>query len=364
MGRGPVKHLAYLFGGAAALGAASYLVIYLYRWQWQRAILCGVLLLVVEVLLLGVAALARLSRLERRLMDEDQRQQHLLSRLRQDHDQPSGRGVFGSDTPTESGRPSPPRFRWLEESSDLGTHRTHVFVPVLMVTGVVLSSLAWVVQRIAEATVRPTAERRLAGRLTMLAAPPPVPTTGREADLVADGGVPGGPTASGTATAPGGGGGSGAEAPELEDLPLFGDQRPGGGKVRRGRWVTATGVVIGLVALGGLVVALASATETRPESAKSAAATSLVIHTNTRGHLSPERIDLATRQVWERCRDSTSVPLDHTALSGLDEHLYAAVARPALGDHDRMRLKGCLEDAILDRVQLSVVGVNDTPGDN
>ncbi|WP_405947258.1 hypothetical protein OG588_11960 [Streptomyces prunicolor] len=58
------------------------------------------------------------------------------------------------------------RFRWLEETAD----RTYVFVPVLMVTGVLLSGLAWVVQRIAAATGRPT-ERRLAGRLAVLAAP-------------------------------------------------------------------------------------------------------------------------------------------------------------------------------------------------
>jgi hypothetical protein len=42
------------------------------------------------------------------------------------------------------------RLRWLEETAD----RTYALVPVLIVTGILLSGLTWLVQRIASATAR------------------------------------------------------------------------------------------------------------------------------------------------------------------------------------------------------------------
>lgn len=133
-----MRRLAYLFGGAAAVGAGVYFVVYLYRWQWQRAILSGVLLLIVGVLLLGIVVLGRLTRIEERIRENDRRQEDVLARLRQTHTHEQG-----------------DRFRWLEDPAS----RTYVFVPVLMVTGVVLSVIAWLVQRIASVTARPAAVR-------------------------------------------------------------------------------------------------------------------------------------------------------------------------------------------------------------
>lgn len=78
-----MRRLAYLFGGAAAAGAGVYFVVYLYRWQWQRAILSGVLLLIVGVLLLGIVLLGRLARIEERILESERRQQDALARLRQ-----------------------------------------------------------------------------------------------------------------------------------------------------------------------------------------------------------------------------------------------------------------------------------------
>ncbi|MEU1176070.1 hypothetical protein ABZ464_00220 [Streptomyces sp. NPDC005820] len=153
-----MRRVAYVLAGLAAAGAATYLVVYLYWWQWQRALICGVLLLVVEVMLLGVVLLGRLARIEERLRDTDRRQRELDARQ--------------EDVLARLRRPAAEReearFSWLEDPAD----RTYVFVPVLMVTGVLLSGLAWVVQRVASATARP-AERRLAGRLAVLAAPGP-----------------------------------------------------------------------------------------------------------------------------------------------------------------------------------------------
>ena len=47
-------------------------------------------------------------------------------------------------------------------------HQTNVFVPVLLGAGVVLSALAWVVDRLARLTAVPTMERGLARKLTTM----------------------------------------------------------------------------------------------------------------------------------------------------------------------------------------------------
>ena len=304
-----MRRIAYVFGSLAAAGAGTYLVVYLYRWQWQRAILCGILLLVVEVMLLGIVLLARLTRIEDRVKESDARQQELtarqedvLARLRQTSAEREGA-----------------RFRWLEDTAD----RTYVFVPVLMVTGVLLSGLAWVVQRIAAATGRP-AERRLAGRLAVLAAPEQPGTVG-----------------------------------ELEDRPALG--RRSKGRLAR----TAVVGVVGAALLTALVVGLADLTETREQSASDSEATSVLVQVDVRGaDMTAERQALAAQQVWERCRDSTSVPLNHATLGSLGDGMFAGVVRPALAEHDRMRLRGCLEDAALDRAHLTVMGMGDTDADD
>ncbi|MGW1712786.1 hypothetical protein [Streptomyces sp. NPDC002156] len=306
-----MRRIAYVFAWLAAAGAGTYVVIYLYRWQWQRAVLCGVLLLVVEVMLLGIMLIGRLARIEEQMRETQdqvresgQRQQDVLARLR--------------ESPARQGAG---RFRWLDEPAE----RTYVFVPVLMVTGVLLSGLAWLVQRVASVTAKP-AERRLAGRLAVLTAPDPA----------ADG--------------------------DLEDLP------PAGGR-RSPRQVAraAAVVVVGVALLGALVGGLADLTQTREQKADAdSRATSVLVQVDLRGSgsvISEERRSLAAHQVWEQCRDSTSVPLNRATLGDLGDGVFAGVVRPALAEHDRMRLRGCLEDAALDRAHLTVVGIGDVDTD-
>jgi len=129
-----MRYVSYVFGGLSTLAAAVYLVIYLYRWEWQRAVLCGVLLLAVEVFLVCSVLLGRMARLERRLADADARSEEIRRRLEQSREQESQ-----------------PPFRWLggDYRGDAdGTTRTYVFVPILMVTGAVLSGVAWAIQRL------------------------------------------------------------------------------------------------------------------------------------------------------------------------------------------------------------------------
>ncbi|MGK5532207.1 hypothetical protein [Streptomyces sp. URMC 129] len=288
----------YLFGGAAALGAAIYVVIYLYRWQWQRTIICGVLLLVVEVLLLGLATLDRISRLEQRIRDGDRRQDEILAQLRQADREPGAGG--GRAT---AGRP---RFAWLGD----GEGRTFVFVPVLMAAGVALSGLAWVVERVARATVRPTAQRRLAGRLAPLAAPP---------------------------------GGLHAPTPDLPDHPVLGRAKQLGA------------LALAAAACVALFAGLQAMTETEPPEHGTGAATSLLFTVDGNG-VGDSRTALAAEQMWERCRDATAVPLLQAGMTALDDGLFAATVQPSLSEHDELRLLGCLEDTTIDRVRLTVIG--------
>ncbi|MET9733680.1 hypothetical protein ABZZ79_24435 [Streptomyces sp. NPDC006458] len=301
-----MKRLVFAFAGMAATGAAMYFVVYLYRWQWQRAVLCGVLLLVVEVLLLGLMLMGRLARIEERVRDTDRRQREAVDR-QEDVLARLQRGTRGQETTD--------RFRWLDEPAE----RTYVFVPVLMVTGVLLSGIAWLVQRIATRAARP-AERHMAGRLAVLSAPDP------------------------------------AAGSDLDDVPPPGGRRTKGGTAR----LAITGVV-GSALLTALIVALADLTQTRAEADDPSEATSVLVRLDVRDQsMTAERRALAARQMWEGCRGSTYVALHKATFGHLGDGLYAGVVRPALTENDRFRLRGCLEDASLERVHLTVVGMDDT----
>jgi hypothetical protein len=296
-----MKYVSYLFGTLSTLAAAVYLVIYLYRWEWQRAVICGVLLLAVEGFLVCVILLGRLGRVERRLTDADTRVEEIRRRLEHSREESSA-------TP----------FRWLAAGPRDGAGRTYVFVPILMVTGAALSGLAWVIQRIAAVTVRPGAERHLAGRLAPLAAPP--------------------------------GGGHGRAVPQLEDRPPVPPARP----VRA--LLAVAGAVAGAVLLVFGVYALADATETREESRPDAAATTVVFSVQVHGTSGATARELAARDLWESCRRATSADNPGATLGHLSDGVYAGVIRPALSPHDVLRLRGCLSDAVANRATARVLG--------
>ena len=137
--------------GLAALlivmvAAGWYVFVYLYRWEWNRALVSGIIFLAAEVALLGALVLERLARLGQCLTEPDRtpNDERVLRRLRE-------------RTPTPA-RP----FAWLEGQ------QTNVFVPVLLGAGVVLSALAWVVDRLARLVAVPSMERGLARKLATL----------------------------------------------------------------------------------------------------------------------------------------------------------------------------------------------------
>jgi hypothetical protein len=308
-----IGFLGYALGALTAGAAAVYVVVYLYRWEWQRALLSGVLLLVIEVFLATAAVLGRVARLERRLTESDARAEEMLRRL----------AASRARSPAPSPDAAAPRFRWLGGTDSRGGGPTFVFVPVLVAAGAALSVVAVVIQRIAAATVRPGAERRLAGRLASLGAPP--------------GGILG-------------------NGPRLADQPPVPPARP----LR----LLALGVAVLAAAalVAAAVDAISDATQTRPEAAPDSAASTVVFRVEVRNATpGPGALAHAADELWSNCRRSTSKLPEGHALTRLEGPVYAGVVRPALSGHDMKRLRGCLGDATADRVLATVLGEGQAP---
>lgn len=133
--------------GVAVLGATGlYFFVYLWRWEWNRALIAGVLFIATETAMATASVLGRLRRIDDRLAPADPR---VLGRLR------------------ESAPARRDHFEWLSPR----TGGMGVFVPVLIGMGLVASGLAWLVERLARATAGPVLERGLARRLAPLAWP-------------------------------------------------------------------------------------------------------------------------------------------------------------------------------------------------
>jgi hypothetical protein len=125
-----------------------YLLVYLYRWEWNRALVAGIFFVAAEIAAVATSVLRRLRAIEARLEATEAREQ-ALARLR------------------ETAPDATNRFAWLKERM----RSTNVFVPVLLGAGVILSLLATGVERLAASSANPQLERRLASRLELLALP-------------------------------------------------------------------------------------------------------------------------------------------------------------------------------------------------
>jgi hypothetical protein len=140
-----VKVVAWLAGLATLLTAAGYMVVSLNRWEWNRALFFGLIILIAEVGLATAMILRKLNHLG----------------LQQQRD-PEVADIIRDTRP-----PAPDRFAWLRES----THRTNVFITFLVGGGVVLSGVAWLVDRLASNTSTPRGEAKLAALLAPISYP-------------------------------------------------------------------------------------------------------------------------------------------------------------------------------------------------
>lgn len=146
-----MKKLSWLMGVVALLGSASYLFVYVYRWEWHRALLVGILFLAALVTLSAAVVLRKLSQLEARLPGSAgaHDEQRVLDHLR---------SAPVTSTP----------FPWMRH--DL-LERTNIFIPVLLGGGVLASGLAWLLERVAGRSARAGVEQELAHDLGLIGFP-------------------------------------------------------------------------------------------------------------------------------------------------------------------------------------------------
>ena len=304
------RRIAHLLIVVVLITSGTYLMVYLYRWEWNRALVSGVFFLTAEIALAASMILRRLRDLEARIdrrFDQQDRQQvavtnnpAVLERLRETAPQPG----------------SP--FSWLEDTTTGGMG---VFVPVLLGAGVVLSGLAYVVERIAGATAGAAMEKGLARRMGALA----LPATGL---LPAPAGLP-------LATV-------GAELRAWEKEPL------------RGRQILARVALVALAGIGTAVAvdSLADATQNRPD----ADLTGMVSTVDLQISHKANRATIDTAEVlWFGCRGTLPRSIDATSITATG-NTARFVLEPAVGHYAQRRFQGCLQDATFDLVKAKVTG--------
>jgi hypothetical protein len=143
------RRIAWLIAILTLVASGTYVFVYLYRWEWNRALTAGVIFIATEVAVFGVLILDRV-------------------RATRDGANRSARSP-GRTTLAPDGNNAPARdhFAWLAESSS----RLSVFIPVLLGAGILLSGIAWLVERISRAAARPGLEWRMPEQFDALALP-------------------------------------------------------------------------------------------------------------------------------------------------------------------------------------------------
>ncbi len=290
--------MAVMLGVLAATGA--YVLVYLFRWEWHRAIITGVFFLAAELAVAVMVVLRKITGLEERLealaagaaRDRAVPDPMLLERLRA--------------TAPEASKP----FAWL----DPGSTTTNVFLPFLLGVGAVASALAWIVEHVARRTAVPVLERRLAASLAPLALP--------VGGLVGVG-----------------------EAPVATVPPR-----------RRARTVAlvAVGAVGSLVATAGIDL-VADAIQTRPDARSDDVHTTIDVQ--LRGAAASQHAARRAGDLWGTCSHVLHSRAAGATIEAVDVALVTIRVPTDIGSHGQHRLRGCLEDAVVDRVQASVVAM-------
>ena len=111
------------------------MIVSLNRWEWNRALFFGLIVVIAEIGLATGLVLRRLTRME--------------------YSRTADRAV--SDVLRDTRPPAPDRFAWLKRSVE----QNNVFITFLVGGGVLISGVAWVVDRVASKTSTPVGEQRL-----------------------------------------------------------------------------------------------------------------------------------------------------------------------------------------------------------
>ena len=140
-----MKLIAWLAGVGTLIAGLAYMVVSLNRWEWNRALFFGLIVLIAEVALGIGLVLRKLGQLERGKPVD-----------------PLVASILRDTRPA-----TPDRFAWLKSS----TGQMNVFITFLVGGGVLLSAIAWVVDRIASRTAAAAGDERLAAELSSISYP-------------------------------------------------------------------------------------------------------------------------------------------------------------------------------------------------
>ena len=279
--------------------SGAYVIIDLARWEWNRAVISALVFLSALVVLVTMILFHQLRRVEQRLDD--------LERHRQDADTALSalRGANAQE-PSRS-------FRWLRQPPD----RLGVFIPVLLGAGVLLSFVAYLVERIAGLFASSTVDRRTIRHL----------------------------------------------APDLPLGPGMFDPWT----LRASRNGAHHPVVWTVTVLATLVLAIATIqglrelTQSRPGEVTSAGTTTVVLEIGQSRHIRP--VEVVAEDLWASCRLVLTQTVEVTALSTLDAGTVRLDLDRALGRTGQARLTGCFQDYTLPLVQGDVVSLVAIPAE-
>ncbi|HET6954547.1 MAG TPA: hypothetical protein VFI47_29555 [Acidimicrobiales bacterium] len=289
-----IRHVPRLLTVAVLAGSGVYVLVYLYRWQWNRALISAVFFLAAEIALVGSTVIREVRALASRIEAVDEpAERRLHARL----------GAAAA-RPARS-------FAWLRDTPKAGVG---VFVPVLLGAGVILSALAFVVERLAGAVAHGTADRSTAGLLVSL-------------EPAAHGllGRPGRPRPAATTGV-----------------------RAGGMAAVAGR-IVVIGVLV--LTVGAAIDLLADVTQSRPSSAASGTATVIELSIDQRR----DRPLVETAEaLGSACLATLGSRPELAAVSVVDGGRVRIEVEPVATDLQRRRFVGCLEDTTLAFVQARV----------
>lgn len=287
----------------AASGA--YLLIYLYRWEWNRALISGIFFVAAEVALGSASMSRRMSRLEQRI---DRLDRPAADRGSPPDDEPPDppASSLTADAGEAGGRTGGP-FPWLEPGS------LSVFVPVLLGVGAMLTGIAYLIERVARYTDPDAAQTAVGRRLADLQPPSSlIPLGGRTAEDRSEPGA------------------------------RRGRRREPGSRVT----VAVTLAVVTLF-VWTLVVVLAELTENEPDPVGMGGRSSFDLVVEFRGETAPA-LPVA-QALLTTCRPMAS-PWSTVELSPLGGSRVRLVVTPSLAENAERRFTGCLTDLQLDRI--------------
>ena len=295
------RKVIVLLTAVAAAASGFYMIVYLFRWQWNRALIAAIFFVAAEVALMAMVLLERLNRIERAIQDAPVS----VARTAADDDLDRIR------THLRAAQAPPSRhFAWLQDSAT----RHNVFLPVLLGAGVIMSGIAWLVESVAKRVAQPALDR------------PAVAALGR-------------------LSFPVGG--------------LLGSEGPPPVRERRfKKWMLVPGALLVIAMLGFGIDFIADATQTRPDEIDEGVVTMIDVRlagVRPLNNLEQHGTDL----YWACAAESFAASLPEPLVVAINDTDVRYLVHADLGEHGGQRFTGCIEDVVIPETQATVLQIQE-----